>query len=385
MRVVPTHAALQFVGRSTWEALSGQPASSEIWEDVHAVPHVAIGQLADLVIIAAATADLMAKAATGRADDLLTSVLLTTRAPVIFAPAMHTEMWEHPATVANVATLRSRGAIVIEPGVGRLTGPDSGAGRLAEPQSLAAVCRAALEGGSAAADLAGRRMLITAGGTREPLDPVRFLGNRSSGRQGWALAAAAVARGARVKVIAAHVDAPDPAGTQVAQVETTAQLFDAVMAEAGEYDAVVMAAAVADFRSAVVSDVKIKKDLSGTVPDPIELVCNPDILAALGDKWSGAQQPIVVGFAAETISDRTAREAVGEAKRAAKGAHLMVVNEVGVARGFESQDNAATILDATGVVTRVPQTSKEALANAVWDAVARRLPRAAHSDDFPAG
>ncbi len=385
VRVVPTASALKFVGRPTWEALSGQSASSDIWEEVQDVPHVAIGQKADLVIIAPATADLMSKAATGRADDLLTSVLLTTRAPVIFAPAMHTEMWEHPATVANVETLRSRGAIVIEPSVGRLTGPDSGTGRLAEPASLASVCRAALEGGSGSADLAGRRVLVTAGGTREPLDPVRFLGNRSSGRQGWALAAAAAARGASVKLIAANVDLPEPAGSQVIRVETTSQMFDAVLAEAGEYDAVVMAAAVADFRSTSVANRKIKKDDSGNVPEPIELVRNPDILAALGEKWSQSPTPVVVGFAAETISDEQDREAVGEAKRAAKGANVIVVNEVGVELGFESALNSASILDGSGVVIHVPQTSKEELANAVWDAVIARLPRAERGTEFPAG
>ncbi|MFZ1653720.1 MAG: flavoprotein, partial [Candidatus Nanopelagicales bacterium] len=180
VRVVPTQAALHFVGQATWEALAGHPVSAAVWDDVHLVPHVSIGQQADLVVVAPATADLLARAASGRADDLLTSTLLATRAPVVFAPAMHTEMWEHPATVANVATLRSRGAIVIDPDVGRLTGSDSGAGRLPEPQSLLGVCRAVLDRGAVAADLVGRNVVISAGGTREPIDPVRYIGNHSS-------------------------------------------------------------------------------------------------------------------------------------------------------------------------------------------------------------
>ncbi|MFZ1855625.1 MAG: bifunctional phosphopantothenoylcysteine decarboxylase/phosphopantothenate--cysteine ligase CoaBC, partial [Candidatus Nanopelagicales bacterium] len=207
VRVVPTQAALHFVGPATWEALAGHPVSAAVWDDVHLVPHVSIGQQADLVVVAPATADLLARAASGRADDLLTSTLLATRAPVVFAPAMHTEMWEHPATVANVATLRSRGAIVIDPDVGRLTGADSGAGRLPEPQSLLGVCRAVLDRGAVAADLVGRNVVISAGGTREPIDPVRYIGNHSSGRQAWALASAAAARGAHVTVVAANVRA----------------------------------------------------------------------------------------------------------------------------------------------------------------------------------
>ncbi len=250
--VVPTAAALRFVGAPTWAALCGKPVSAEVWDDVHEVPHVRIGQSADLVVVAPATADLLAKAAHGLADDLLTNTLLTARCPVVFAPAMHTEMWEHPATQANVATLRERGAIVIEPAEGRLTGADSGKGRLPEPAEIFDFCTEVLaraRDGAAARDLAGRHVVVSAGGTREYLDPVRFLGNRSSGLQGYALARAAVARGAEVTLVAANVTLPDPAGVKVVRVETTAQLRDEVLAAAVGADAVVMAAAPADFRA----------------------------------------------------------------------------------------------------------------------------------------
>ena len=247
---MPTAAALRFVGAATWAALSGKPVATEVWDDVHEVPHVRIGQSADLVVVAPATADLLAKAAHGLADDLLTNTLLTARCPVVFAPAMHTEMWEHAATRANVATLRERGALVIEPAEGRLTGADTGKGRLPEPDEIFDVCRrrAARRGSRHCADLAGRQVVVSAGGTREYLDPVRFLGNRSSGLQGYALARAAASRGAEVTLVAANVALPDPAGVKVVRVETTAQLRDEVLAAAAAADAVVMAAAPADFR-----------------------------------------------------------------------------------------------------------------------------------------
>ncbi len=232
--VVPTAAALSFVGEATWAALSGKPVHTSVWDDVHQVPHVRIGQSADLVVVAPATADLMARAAHGLADDLLTNTLLTARCPVVFVPAMHTEMWEHPATAANVATLRERGAIVIEPAEGRLTGADTGKGRLPEPGEIFDVCVEVLERGVALPDLAGRHVVVSAGGTREPLDPVRFLGNRSSGLQGYALARAAAARGAEVTLLSANVTLPDPAGVKVVRVETTGQLRDAVGPGGGE-------------------------------------------------------------------------------------------------------------------------------------------------------
>src|SRR4051794_17869284 len=297
--VVPTRAALEFVGAATWAALSGKPVTSEVWTDVHEVPHVRIGQSADLVVVAPATADLLAKAAHGLADDLLTNALLTARCPVVFAPAMHTEMWEHAATQANVATLRDRGAIVIEPAEGRLTGVDTGKGRLPEPDEIFELCCDVLARGNGGhLDLAGRHVVVSAGGPREPLDPVRFLGNRSSGRQGVALARTAAARGAEVTLVAANVDMPDPAGVKVVRVETTAELRDAVLSAAAGADAVVMAAAPADFRPTTLSPSKIKKAEDGSAP-PIELEQNPDILAELS-RNRPRPETVIVGFAAET-------------------------------------------------------------------------------------
>ncbi|MEI8084345.1 MAG: bifunctional phosphopantothenoylcysteine decarboxylase/phosphopantothenate--cysteine ligase CoaBC, partial [Actinomycetes bacterium] len=300
----------------------------------------------------------------------LTSLLLTTRAPVVFAPAMHTEMWEHPATVANVATLRSRGVIVIDPATGRLTGRDSGPGRLPEPASLMSVCEAVLDRGSAEADLVGRHVVISGGGTREALDPVRYLGNRSSGRQAWALASAAVARGATVHVIAANVSAPDPAGATVERVVSAAQMRDAVVAAAEPADVVVMAAAVADFRPVVVAPKKIKKDDSGGVPEPVALARTVDILAELGGR-SG--HPLLVGFAAETVGSAAELEQAATKKLRTKGADLVVANEVGDGVGFESGSNAVVIVGPEGVVRTVSLTSKEGIANAVWDSVVARL------------
>ncbi|GAA2990724.1 bifunctional phosphopantothenoylcysteine decarboxylase/phosphopantothenate--cysteine ligase CoaBC [Streptomyces flavovirens] len=278
VRVVPTASALNFVGAATWSALSGHPVSTEVWDGVHEVPHVRIGQGADLVVVAPATADMLAKAAHGLADDLLTNTLLTARCPVVFAPAMHTEMWEHPATQENVATLRRRGAVVIEPAVGRLTGVDTGKGRLPDPGEIFEVCRRVLDRGPAEPDLAGRHVVISAGGTREPLDPVRYLGNRSSGKQGYALARTAVARGARVTLVEANTGLPDPAGADVLRAGTAVQLREAVLKAAGDADVVVMAAAVADFRPAAYATGKIKKK-DGQEPAPVALVRNPDILA----------------------------------------------------------------------------------------------------------
>ncbi len=365
--VVPTPSALQFVGAATWAALSGKPVRTQVWDDAHEVPHVRLGQTADVVVVAPATADLLARAAHGRADDLLTNVLLTARCPVLFAPAMHTEMWQHAATAANVATLRSRGVLMLEPAVGRLTGADSGPGRLPEPAEIYAVARRVLARGldRLDLDLAGRRVVVSAGGTREPLDPVRFLGNRSSGRQGYALAATAVARGAEVTLVAANVMLPDPAGVKIVRVGTAEQLRAAVLEEAASADAVVMAAAVADFRPAASSSSKIKK--SSGPPEPVTLVENPDVLAELGRVRRGGQ--VLVGFAAETHDPIGG----GRAKLAAKGADFIVVNEVGERLGFEAPDNAATILGADGSDVVVPRGPKEQLADTVWDLVVKRL------------
>jgi len=369
VRVVPTASALEFVGAPTWAALSGKPVSASTWDDVHEVPHVRLGQEADLVVVAPATANLLAKAAHGLADDLLTNTLLTARCPVVLAPAMHTEMWEHPATQANVATLRSRGVLVVEPAVGRLTGKDTGKGRLPEPEELALLCRRVLARGHQPADLVGRRVVVSSGGTREHLDPVRFLGNRSSGRQGHALARAAAARGAEVVLVtSSHL--PDPAGVKVVPVTSALELHDAVLAEAGSADAVVMAAAVADYRPVERLAVKRKKTETLTV----ELVQNPDVLKAL----VAARRPgqVLVGFAAETGDDHADVLTHGREKLARKGCDLLVVNEVGEAghpTGFEGHDNAATVLGSDGSTTEVPLVSKDALADVVWDLVAARL------------
>ncbi|MCY0919816.1 bifunctional phosphopantothenoylcysteine decarboxylase/phosphopantothenate--cysteine ligase CoaBC [Streptomyces sp. H27-G5] len=372
VRVVPTAASLNFVGEATWAALSGNPASQQVWESVHEVPHVRIGQTADLVVVAPATADMLAKAAHGLADDLLTNTLLTARCPVVFAPAMHTEMWEHPATQENVATLRRRGAVVIEPAVGRLTGKDTGKGRLPDPEEIYEVCRHVLRGagradGAAGPDLAGRHVVVSAGGTREPLDPVRFLGNRSSGKQGYALARTAVARGARVTLVAANTALPDPAGVDVVRVGTALQLREAVLKAAADADAVVMAAAVADFRPAHYADGKIKKK-DGQEPEPVALVRNPDVLAEVSADRAREGQ-VVVGFAAET-DDVLAN---GRAKLRRKGCDLLVVNEVGESKTFGSEENEAVVLASDGTEAAVPYGPKDVLAEVIWDHVAVRF------------
>jgi phosphopantothenoylcysteine decarboxylase/phosphopantothenate--cysteine ligase len=374
--VVPTAAALEFVGAPTWAALSGKPVATDVWTGVHEVPHVRIGQEADLVVVAPATADVMAKAAHGLADDLLTNTLLTARCPVVMAPAMHTEMWEHAATTANVATLRSRGVLVVEPAEGRLTGADTGKGRLPEPDEIFELCRDVIERASTGAtagilDLAGRRVVISAGGTREKLDPVRFLGNRSSGRQGYALARAAAARGAEVTLVAANVTLPDPAGVKVVRAESTAELRDAVLTAAAGADAVVMAAAPADFRPVHRSDTKIKKSDDGSAP-VISLEQNPDILKELSANRPTAGT-VVVGFAAETGDDSGSVLDLARAKLARKGCDLLVVNDVSGGAVFGADDNEAVILGADGTAVDVPRGSKGALAHVIWDQVAARL------------
>jgi phosphopantothenoylcysteine decarboxylase/phosphopantothenate--cysteine ligase len=368
VRVVPTESALRFVGAATWAALSGNAVATDVWTDVEQVPHVRIGQQADLVVVAPATADLLARAAAGRADDLLTATLLTVRCPVLFAPAMHSEMWEHAATQANVATLRSRGALVLEPATGRLTGADTGPGRLPEPADIFAAAMLVLDRGDLPLDLAGRHVVVTAGGTREPLDPVRFLGNRSSGRQGYALARTAIARGAEVTLIAANVALPDPAGAKVVRVGSAEEMREAVQSAASTADAVVMAAAVADFRPADVATSKIKKTAAD--PDAVRLVRNPDILAEISADRLRPDQ-VIVGFAAET--DHALDH--GRAKLAAKGCDLLVVNEVGAGRAFDTPDNAAVLIGTDGTNVEIPLSSKDAVAHVVWDHVVARLPR----------
>ena len=370
--VVPTESALRFVGEPTWAALSGRPIATGVWDDVHEVPHVRLGQAADLVVVAPATADLLARAAHGLADDLLTNVLLTARCPVLMAPAMHTEMWEHPATQANVALLRERGVIVLDPAVGRLTGADTGRGRLPEPEEIFAVARQLLGGrDERRGDLAGRRLVISAGGTREYLDPVRFLGNRSSGKQGYALARTAVARGAEVCLVAANVALPDPAGVKVVRVVSAADLRDAVLEAAPDADAVVMAAAVADFRPAHRAESKIKKAADGGVPDPVALERTADVLTDLVARRRPGQ--VVVGFAAETGDADGDWLSHGREKLARKGCDLLVVNEVGEGKAFEVGENAAVVLGSDGSQTPVPLGPKDALADVVWDLVTERL------------
>jgi phosphopantothenoylcysteine decarboxylase / phosphopantothenate---cysteine ligase len=366
--VVPTEAALEFVGVSTWAALSGRPVHMSVFDDVHLVPHVKIGQEIDLVFVAPATADLLARAATGRADDLLTNVLLTAHCPVIFAPAMHTEMWLHPATQANVNTLRHRGAVVVRPDVGRLTGPDAGVGRLPDPAELFAVAVAVLADPSitvrtAGQDMAGLKVVVSAGGTRERLDPVRFIGNSSSGLMGWALARAAVLRGAEVKLVAANVGLPAPPGTEVEPVSSTADMAQAMAVAAKDADIAVMAAAPADFTPAATSETKIKKAADGGLE--LKLVQTVDILASLVKTRTDSRQ-ILVGFAAETPNGGRTLLDLGREKLARKGCDLLVLNEVGPNLVFGQPDSQITILTADDAIGPI-SGSKDTLAHQIWD------------------
>lgn len=372
VRVIPTESALRFVGAATFEALSGRPVATGVFSDVHEVPHVALGKGADLVVVAPATADLMARLAHGRSDDLLTAALLTARCPVVLAPAMHTEMWEHPATVDNIALLRARGTVVIEPAAGRLTGADTGKGRLPDPAEIVDLARLLLERPDALPrDLEGRHVVVSAGGTRENLDPVRFLGNRSSGRQGWALARVAAQRGARVTLVAGHTaDLGAPAGVDVVAAGTAVAMEAAVRGAAADADAVVMAAAVADFRPVDTAVDKIKR--GDAEPAPLRLTQNPDILAGLvADPPRPGQ--VVVGFAAETGDADGDVLHHGRAKLARKGCDLLVVNAVGDGKAFETADNAGWLLARDGGEEELPFGSKALLASRIWDAVTPRL------------
>ena len=378
VRVVPTESALRFVGAATFEALSGHPVHTGVFEDVPAVPHVRLGQEADLVVVAPATADLLARAAAGRADDLLTATLLTARCPVLFAPAMHTEMWQHPATSENVATLRRRGAVVLEPASGRLTGSDSGAGRLPEPEEIATFAELlAARADALPHDLSGTRILVTAGGTREALDPVRFLGNRSSGKQGYAVARVAAQRGAEVTLIAGNTAGlADPAGVHVLTVGSAAQLSEVVSKHAPEAQVLVMAAAVADFRPAHVETTKIKKTADTAEGRSVELVRTDDVLAGVVRQRADGQLPnlrAIVGFAAETGDDQGDVLFHARAKLGRKACDLLVVNAVGDGRAFEVDSNDGWLLGSDGTETALEHGSKTLMASRIVDAIAAFL------------
>lgn len=380
VNVVPTEAALHFVGQATWEALSGHPVSTSVFEHVEQVNHVRLGQEADLVVVAPATANILARSAHGLADDLLGNTLLVATCPVLFAPAMHTEMWRHPATQANVATLRAHGAHVLDPDVGRLTGKDSGPGRLPEPQAIFAAAMALVSAPDDAHDaepagtlLTGKRVLVSAGGTQEPLDPVRFLGNRSSGKQGIALAAAARDAGATVTLVAAHVEVALPAGVDVVRVGTAEQLREVMTREAASADVVLMAAAVADFRPAERSGTKIKKRAEGTDP-VIELVRNPDILAELVRlRAEEGREQLILGFAAETGDDSGSVLEYARQKLERKGCDLLVVNHVGESKVFGQDVNSVEILSRTDREMQHVEGSKNLVAEAIVHRVAAEL------------
>ncbi len=384
--VIPTESALRFVGEPTWAALSGRPVATDVWSSVHEVRHVRLGQQADLVVVAPATADLLARAAHGQADDLLTNTLLTARCPVMMAPAMHTEMWTHPATVANVALLRQRGVTVLDPASGRLTGSDTGPGRLPEPEQIYAAAAAlisdaqasqAATSGQQADDLRGRHVVVSAGGTREPLDPVRFLGNRSSGKQGYALAQVAAARGARVTLVSANAALPTPPGVELVTVETALELQEAMRTARAGADVLVMTAAVADFRPREYQGSKIKKTHGPGQEESaptIELVRNPDILAGLVSDRGSEELPLIVGFAAETGDDTGDVLTHARAKLQRKGCDLLVANEVGPDLTFGQDDTLVHLLRPDRNRTRtVGPASKVTVAGAVWDEVASLL------------
>jgi phosphopantothenoylcysteine decarboxylase/phosphopantothenate--cysteine ligase len=376
VRVVPTESALKFVGAATFEALSGHPVRTGVFEDVNEVPHVRIGQEADLVVVAPATADLLARAVAGRGDDLLTATLLTARCPVLFAPAMHTEMWFHPATVDNVATLRRRGAVVLEPASGRLTGADSGAGRLPEAEEITTFAQLLLDRPDALPhDLAGVKVLVTAGGTREPIDPVRFIGNRSSGKQGYAMARVAAQRGADVTLIAGNTAGlVDPAGVEVVHIGSASQLQDAVSKHAPDSNVLVMAAAVADFRPSQVATSKIKKSADASADAPtIALTRTDDILAGTVRARADGQLPnmrAIVGFAAETGDANGDVLFHARAKLQRKGCDLLVVNAVGEGRAFEVDNNDGWLLAADGNEAALEHGSKTLMSSRIVDAIA---------------
>jgi phosphopantothenoylcysteine decarboxylase/phosphopantothenate--cysteine ligase len=382
VHVVPTADAVRFVGLPTWEAISRNPVTTSVHEDVARVRHVSLGQSADLVIVAPATANSLAKMAAGLADDLLGTTLLATTAPVVVAPAMHTEMWRHPATVHNIATLRERGVVVVGPEDGALTGGDSGPGRMSEPDAILGAALAAA-GSAGRADLDGLEVVVSAGGTREPIDPVRYIGNRSSGKQGTGGALAAAERGAGVVLVAAHVDdgvlaaASAHPRVRVVRVSTAAELGAAVTAEALTADVVVMAAAVADYRVETAAPLKLAKEATARPGITLDLVETDDILAGLVKHRRAGQT--IVGFAAETPGEDETLIDRGRRKAARKGTDLLAVNEVGWTKGFESDENELVVLDAGGAVVASPHGSKREVADGLWDAI--RTLRAVRTTD----
>jgi phosphopantothenoylcysteine decarboxylase/phosphopantothenate--cysteine ligase len=363
VHVVATEAALRFVGKPTLEAISRNVVNTDLYEGVSEVRHVAIGQAADLIVVAPATANTIAKLAAGLADDLLGNTILASRAPIVIAPAMHTEMWQNAATVANIGVLRSRGITIVGPAIGQLTGADSGPGRLEEPDRIVAEALAVLR----PKDFAGRRVLVTAGGTREPLDPVRYIGNRSSGKQGVALAAAAAARGAVVTLIGANLEVAAPGSVTLIAVSSTLELAEATAREATDAQLVIMAAAVADYRPEDVQPKKIKKDQQGEQMT-LELVRNPDVLASLSSNRRDGQ--VIVGFAAETESDPTALLELGRAKIARKGSDYLVLNTVGWAEGFATEENSVVVVDRAGAIVMEASGSKASVADRILDVLA---------------
>lgn len=368
VKVIPTANALRFIGATTLEALSHNSVDPDLYTDVESVKHVELGQSADLVIVAPATAAFLARMASGLADDLLMNTILATKAPILVAPAMHTEMWQNAATLNNVATLRARGIEVLDPAVGRLTGADSGPGRLPEPEEIVSAALAL----AAPQDLAGKRILISAGGTQEPIDPVRFLGNHSSGKQGIALAVEATKRGASVTLVAANVSEAIPALYKVIRVSTASELSEAIIAELLEVDAVIMAAAVADFRVEMAADKKLKRSELGSEIN-LKLVANPDILAGLVARIKADSLGVVsVGFAAETAASVNELQRLAEHKLEAKGCDILVANNVSHGAVFGSDENSVIVLTQRGSVTS-RDGSKTAIANHILDVLGQEI------------
>lgn len=357
--VVPTPSSLNFVGKATWEALSGRPVNVQVWENVHTVPHISLAEQSEYFVIAPATADLIARLAAGRADDLLTNLVLASNSPKMLVPAMHPSMWLDPATVANVQTLRNRGFKVMDPEVGRLTGSDEGQGRFPE---TASIVKEFDELTGNISDLVGKRVLVTAGGTRENIDPVRFIGNRSSGKQGIAIALAAKKRGARVHLIAANIDEKDVRGIQTTHVVSTQEMHEALTEQFPQCDILIMSAAVADARPKLVSFEKIKKTLLGT----IELTPNTDLIAEMSKSKTNQ---LMIGFAAET------KDHLQEARRKmeSKGLDLIYVNDVSGGAIFGKDKTMGTILTRNGADIAVKEVSKDALGNLLLDQAIRQL------------